>query len=104
MKGLEVGDKLYCHTSVISSDNYFGLTGTVIHFTVGEYYTISKDNQINYDMVMLYTNDVGVNEKFLMRRWFKRNEHEEYYYKKWFYSSADIADMRKLKLNKIDKL
>jgi len=46
MKGLEVGDKLYCHTSIISTDNYFSMVERVVHFTAGEYYVISKANQV----------------------------------------------------------
>ena len=105
MKGLEVGDSLYCHTTIISTDNYFSMFESVVYFTAGEYYVISKANQVNHDIIMLYTNKIdGDDKKLSMRRWFKTDiKDDDYYYKKWFYSSVDIAEMCKLKLNKINE-
>lgn len=83
MKGMNIGDKLYCYCN--------SNVGVVIDCTIGMFYIIERimNNRI------IITNNRNVND------WFSYDSYEEksiWYYGKWFYTKQEV---RRLKLCKL---
>ena len=93
---MRVGDKLYCHTDVISEEYFSGQIW--IEFSAGKSYDIIIYRE---EKIMLHNNDVNrLPYSAGSRRWFYKNTASKYYYGNWFYT---LQELRMIKLEKLNE-